>query len=245
MKFDFNTLIINSLSQNGQLSKKELLGILLELAPNISKSTINWRLHKLKSEGLIQSPNYGIYSLTSKGNFKPPISSSLKRIYNKIAKEFPFAEVCAWESRWFNEFMQHQLFRFYLVVEVEKDVTESVFNSLTDFSKKVFLNPDEDIFTRYISNFNEVIIVKSLISESPIHEFENIKLATLEKLLIDCLCDKDLFASQQNELEFIFKSVFQKYNVNVSKMKRYASRRNQLIGLEKLLSKSLPKKIKA
>ena len=232
---EFEKLIINNLKSTDKLSKKEIVELVHREFPAMPNSTISWRLYQMKSQGLIQSLNYGNYSLKIKAQFNPNISSSLKRIYNRVFKEFPYLQVCAWDSRWFNEFMHHQIFRFYLVIEVEKEATEAVFNSLTDFSKKVFLNPDDDIFTRYISNFNEVIIVKSLISEAPIIDQEGIKIAPLEKLLIDCLADKGLFAAQQNELDFIYKSVLGKYNLNTSKMKRYAKRRNQFSKMKTLI----------
>ncbi|MBK8786380.1 MAG: hypothetical protein IPN43_07745 [Chitinophagaceae bacterium] len=110
---------------------------------------------------------------------------------------------------------------------------------MTDVSKKVFLNPTEDIFNRYISNFNEVIIVQPLISESPITEQGGIKIASLEKLLVDCVADKDLFAAQQSEIDFIFKTAQSKYSINISKIKRYARRRNQLEKIDLLLNKTL------
>lgn len=241
LKLTFNNLIINTLKTKEKLSKKEIIELVRKEFPELADSVINWRLHQMKSQGLIQSLSYGTYSLISKDHFNPNISNSLKRIYNRVSKEFPYIQACVWDSRWFNEFMLHQLFRFYLVIEVEKDAAESVFNSLTDFSKKVFLNPDDDMFNRYISNFNEVIIVKSLISEAPIVEEDGIKIAPLEKLLIDALTDKGLFAAQQNELEFIFKSVLKKYNLNSSKMKRYARRRNQTENLKTLLNKNIVK----
>ncbi len=133
--------------------------------------------------------------------------------------------------------MLHQLFKYYLVLEVEKDSAEAVFNTMTDVSKKVFLNPTEDIFTRYISNFSEVIIVQSLITESPIIEVEGTKIASLEKLLVDCIADKELFSAQQNEIEFIFKTANEKYTVNKGKVKRYARRRNQLEKVDHIFNK--------
>lgn len=235
----FNNLILDTLKLKQSISKKEILDLVSKEFPEMNDSSIAWHLHQMKSQGLIQSISYGNYALTSKDSFNPNISSSLKRIYNRLNKEFPYLQVCVWDSRWFNEFMLHQLFRYYLVIEVEKDAAESVFNSLTDFSKKVFLNPDDDIFNRYISNFNEVIIVKSIITEAPIVEKESVKIATLEKLLIDCLADKGLFAAQQNEIDFMYKSVFKKYNLNISKMKRYATRRNQVEKLKQLLEKNI------
>ena len=236
---EFNNLIINILKSKDHLSKKEIVELVNKEFPNESVSKINWQLYQLKSQGLIQSVSYGNYSLTSKLLFKPAISNSLKRIYNRVNKEFPFLNICLWDSRWFNEFMHHQLFRFYLVIEVEKESTESVFNALTDYSKKVFLNPTDDIFNHYIANFNEVIIVKSLISEAPLNETDGIKVASLEKLLVDCLVDKGLFASQQSEIDYIYKTVFEKYRINVSKMKRYARRRNQSDKLKYVIENTL------
>lgn len=234
---DLKNLIVSILGEKPTFSKKELFERLKALGSEINETSLTWQLHQLKNQGSIQNSGRGMYSLSSKNIFNPVVSPSLKRIYNKISKEFPFLQICVWDSRWFNDLMLHQLFKYYLVIEVEKDSAESVFNTMTDVSKKVFLNPTEDIFTRYISNFNEVIIVKSLISESPISEHEGVKIASLEKLLVDCIADKDLYAAQQSEIDFIFKTAADKYTINESKLKRYARRRNQLEKVEGLINK--------
>lgn len=233
---DFKNLIISILGEKPAFSKKELFERLKAFGSAINETSLTWQLHQLKNQGSIQNSGRGMYSLSSKNIFSPVVSPSLKRIYNKISKEFPFLQLCVWDSRWFNDLMLHQLFKYYLVIEVEKDSAESVFNTMTDVSKKVFLNPTEDIFTRYISNFNEVIIVKSLISESPISEHDGVKIASLEKLLVDCIADKDLYAAQQNEIDFIFKTAAEKYTINESKLKRYARRRNQFEKVEGLIN---------
>jgi hypothetical protein len=130
----------------------------------------------------------------------------------------------------------------YKVVEVDKDSIEAVFNTLTGLSKKVFLNPTSEIYLRYIGDFNEVIIIKKLVTESPIVKIDKIWVPSLEKLLVDCLVDKQLFAAQQNELDFIFKSVFSKYTLNISKMTRYARRRGYENELENIINDFLAKK---
>lgn len=237
METNFNDLIIKRLREKEYLTKKDLLKTIKIEFPQLLDSTIAWKLYNLKSLGLIHSPSYGIYTLSIKNSFSPEPSNYLKRVYNKIAKEFPYLQICVWDSRWFNNLMLHQLFKYYLVVEVEKDSVESVFNSLTDFSKKVFINPTEDIFNRYISNFNEVIIIKSIISESPIIKVDGIQIASLEKLLVDCLADKDLFAAQQNEIDFIYQTALSRFSVNINKLKRYARRRNQVKKVTELLNK--------
>ncbi len=215
-------------ADSSTLSVKDLFDFIKTDFPDVAEKTINWKINQLKTKGILTHVSRGIYSLSKKKTFNPELSPNLRRIYNKVKKELPFINFCIWDSRWFNEFMIHQLFKYHIVVEVEKEAADSVFNTITDFSKNVFLKPDAEIFRRYIINYQEVIIVKSLISESPLQEFDGIKVPCIEKLLIDCLIDNDLFAAQQDELENIYQSVFNKYLINTNKIRRYARRRNQL-----------------
>ena len=66
---------------------------------------------------------------------------------------------------------------------------------------------------------------------------DNMMIPSVEKLLIDCLIDTDLFAAQQDELDHIYQSVFQKYEVNLNKISRYARRRGQISELEKRINR--------
>jgi len=203
--------------------------------PSVAHKTIDWKIYELKSKGILTHISRGIYSLQTKKEFNPELSNNLKRIFYKIKKELTYLNLCIWDSRWLNEFMHHQIFRYYIVVETEKDGIESVFNILSDFNKIVFLNPDKEIFQRYIINNEDVIIVKPMISESPLSEIDKIKTPALEKLLVDCLIDVDLFAAQQDELNFIYQTAFQKYFINLNQIRRYATRRNQQTELENII----------
>ena len=231
-------MIRNAFEEKPILSKKELVSFLVKYYPHWAEQTVNWNIHKLKEEGIIHHVSRGKYSLEPIKEYQPIISNSLKRLHNRIKREFPYVEFCVWDSRWFNEFMVHQLFRYQVVAEVEKDVLESVFSSITDFSKKAFLNPDAKMYERYVSNFDEAIIVKPLVSEAPISKQNGYWIAPLEKLLVDVLIDKDLFASQQGEVENIYKAANEKYSINKQKMRRYASRRNQQKEVERYLVKT-------
>ncbi len=224
-----------------KLSKQKLVGSIKKDFPDWSDNTINMYLSKLKKEGAINAPSRGIYELDSHAPFQPHISITLKRIFNKIKREFPYISFCIWDSVWLNDFMRHQPFKHYIVVEVEKDAAESVFTFLTETIKNVFFNPNEEIFDRYIHNQDEVIIVKNMISESPLVEKDKIVIPTLEKLLVDMLIDTALFSAQQNEKEFIMRSVMQKYTLNELKMCRYAARRNREEEIENLINITLAK----
>ena len=222
-----------------ELTKKELAEAISSDFPHWSQATINIRISQLKKEGVIKSPSRGVYIVGTKNSYQPHLAPILKKLHNKLLKEFPFATFCVWDTKWLHEFMRHQPFRHYLVVEVEKEVAESAFNSISTLSNKVFLDPDEYMFARYISNFDEPIIVKKLISEAPVEKLEKVTIPALEKLLIDMLTDENLFAAQQGEIDFIYHLAFEKYTLNKQKMKRYAERRNRASEFNKLLSKTL------
>src|SRR5690606_1168400 len=138
--------------------------------PAWSDNTINMYLSKLKKEGIINAPSRGIYELDSSTPFQPNISTTLKRIFNKIKREFPYISFCVWDTVWLNDFMRHQPVKHYIIVEVEKDAAESLFTCLTETIKNVFFNPDEEMFNRYIHNHDGVLIVKNMVAESPLIE---------------------------------------------------------------------------
>lgn len=213
--------------ENEKISKQKLVESIKKDFPNWSDNTINTYLSKLKKERIINSPSRGVYEFDSNTPFLPKISTELKRLFKKIKREFPYISFCVWNSIWLNDFMYHQSFKHYIVVEVEKDASESVFAFLTETIKNVFFNPDEEIFNRYIHQYNEVLIVKNMISESPLTEKEKIVIPTLEKLLVDMLIDTTLFSSQQNQKEFIMQNAMEKVTLNEPKMHRYAIRRNR------------------
>ncbi|MFD1630236.1 DUF6577 family protein [Pseudopedobacter beijingensis] len=227
--------------ESERLSKQKLVGSIKKDFPSWSDNTINMYLSKLKKEGVINAPSRGIYEMDSYIPFQPNISNGLKRIFNKVKREFPYINFCIWDTVWLNDFMLHQPFKHYVVIEVEKGASESVFAFLTETNKNVFFNPDEEIFDRYIHNQDEVLIVKNMVSESPLIEKDKINVPALEKLLVDMLIDTTLFSAQQNEKEFIMRSVMQKYTLNDLKMRRYAVRRNREREIDELINISLAK----
>lgn len=209
------------------ISKKDLVARIQGDFPNLKESSINVYLSRLKKEGIVKNPTRGIYSIKGKEEFYPIIDVKLKRLFNKIKKDYPFIDFCIWNTVWLNDLMRHQPFKFYTIIELEKDVTQSVFYKLKDQGKQVFLEPDAETFELYIHNSDDVIILKQLVSEAPLIETENIVIPSLEKLLVDMITDTNLYATQQGELDFIYQSAFAKFEINKGKMKRYAHRRNR------------------
>ncbi|MCC5917439.1 MAG: hypothetical protein JJU02_08955 [Cryomorphaceae bacterium] len=179
-------------------------------------------------EGVLQRIGRGKFRLGEDRKYIPEISSLSKSIFKKLKAEFPFAKFCVWNTSLLNEFMQHQPNRFFLLVEADKEITNSAFYFLREIKKSVFIEPTKDILEKYIVNQKEVIVIKPLITEAPTQNINDIETATLEKILVDIFCDDVIFLAQQGaEKRTIFKEAFTKYTINQSKMLRYADRRRK------------------
>lgn len=216
-----------------KISREELLALIKKDFANWTDNTINIYVSILQKKGSIHSLSRGIYALGNEKTFQPHLNNKLVKIASVINKTFPFVKYCVWESVWLNDLMRHQTFKNFTIVEVEKVASEQVFNQLNTNFSNVFINPDKKTIERYIGALDNAIIIKNLNSEAPIQKWNNINVPSLEKILVDIVADDELFAAQQGELEFIFKSAFDKYNINESKMKRYASRRNRKAEIKK------------
>ncbi len=236
MSFDLEKHISTYFEKVEKLSKQLLVQSIKKDFPNWAENTINMYLSNLKKKGIINTPSRGIYELPNKIPFEPKISVDLIEIFKAIKRKFPYITFCIWNNVWLNDFMRHQPFKNYIIIEVEKDACESVFGYLNEIKKNVFLNPNEEIFDRYIQNLDEAIIVKNLVSEAPLIIVQKITVPALEKILVDMLIETNLFSAQQNEKEFILKSSMDKFTINKLKMRRYAIRRNREPEINKLLN---------
>ena len=223
-------------SKKSILSKPELITWLRNIYPDASDQTLTWRISDLKHRGLLESPGRGVYRLASADkSFQPTLGATSKRIAKTLQKELPLVDYCIWETRWISNWMNHQPAAAWIIVEVEKEMQETVFFRLKDFLKNVFLDPDRRMTELYLLQTNEAIIIKPLVTEAPVVLIDDIKTAMPEKILVDIVAEPGLFQAQQAELEDIFSTAFQEIPVNQSKMMRYAGRRKKTSAVESLI----------
>lgn len=195
---------------------------------DIKPATINWRVYTLVQEGVLQRIGRGKFSLGEGRKYIPEISSVTKSVYKKLKAEFPYARFCVWSTSVFNEFMQHQPNRFFILVETDKETTSPAFYFLRELKKSVFIEPTNDILDKYLVNDKDVFVIKQLVSEAPTQNISKVETATIEKMLVDIFCDDVIFSAQQGgEKRTVFKEAFANYTINQSKMLRYANRRRK------------------
>lgn len=217
--------------------RSELLEFYRQFEPDLDNRTFGWRVFELKKNNVIKSVGRGIYSISSKENFTPVPDKKMKKIYNAVLNSYKIYGrewesgnwLSIWNINWLNEFLLHQTFTDYYIVEADLDAAENVFFEMQNKGfKKIFYDPDEELLEKNIINESGAIVVKSLFSRSPIQSVDKIKVPALEKILVDLFTETNFYyAFQGEQLVEIYSSAIDKYNLNYSKLFNYAKRRRK------------------
>lgn len=195
---------------------------------DLNRNTFYRRVNRLRNETGLTEILKNTYTFSQKPHFIPQKEKILQRITDIYKERFPEIDYCIWQTAWLHEFMIHQPGRQFIIFETEKDVTESVFFLLKSPEWQVFVNADNHTIDYLFMEDKEVIVVKSLISRSPLLIQEEISIPSLEKILIDVFCDSKLLSPYSGqELSNIYKYAQKKYRINYSRMLNYADRRNK------------------
>ena len=197
--------------------------------PGIGRSTIYSILKKKCDSGEISRVSKGRFVHSARKDYSYELSETARDIVALIQENYPLVEFQIWELYQMNEFVNHLLAKNTIFIEVENMLDESIFNLLFDRYPHVLHNPSLDEYYKYAGD--ETIIVRKLISEAP-PPYGQYRQASLEKLLVD-LFGRGISGSilSRSEYRAIYEDAFQKYNINQSKMFRYARRR----GIEKVI----------
>jgi predicted transcriptional regulator of viral defense system len=227
-----STEILKFATGKQQFSCKELF----ENFGNLSEKTLSQTLYRLLKNNHLERVEQGVYCLPI-SIFA--VSDELKQIFQLLKVRFPFADFCVWSSDVLMPFMHHVPNLNYIYVDVENNVAESAFNFLKGSqTKSVFFRPTKDEYYRYIVGTN-AIIVRNLISESPLQTIDNVKVPTLEKLLVDIVGDVEFDFLQGVEITYFYRNVLERNEINKKKLWRYASRRGRRTEVEQLYNNAL------
>jgi hypothetical protein len=214
-------------------TREDLFEFYRHFEPDLKEGTFGWRIYDLKDKNIIRPLKRGHYVFSYKPRYKPEISPELIKLAKPIAAKFGDAKQCIWETDWLNEFSQHQASRRIILFEIEKDFMESLYYELKDSSRnELYLNPDDKAIDFYIAESNYPVIIKKLITRSPIagRTEKRVKFYTplLEKILVDLFAEEKLFYYLQgSELMHIYENAINKYAINFTKLFSYAKRRDR------------------
>ena len=224
-----DAIIQDFLIEHPSFTTGDFVEMLKTESPDIGRSTVFYLLKRLCDTGVIARTCKGHFDTSRKRIYHFELSETAKDISVAIQEQFPLVDFRIWELYQMNEFVNHQLSRNIIFVEVENILDESIFQLLFEKYPHVLHNATMNEYYKYAGE--ETIIVRKLISEAP-PSVGRYKQASLEKILVD-LFGRGISGSviSRSEYRAIYEDSFQKYKINQPKMFRYARRR----GIEKTI----------
>lgn len=222
--------------------KEDLVDYIKKSTDYEKDSSIRWVIHELVKSGEITKVDSKHYYKGVLKDYAPKVETKKKKLLKKlISGKYPKLDIVIYETNIFNEWINHQISRNVIFVEVEKFYMEDVFTYLRDhMTNKILLNPTTEDYYLYAED--DAVIVSSLVSRAPMNkETYEIK---VEKLIVD-LFSSDLVSKlfSQSEYATIVDNVFRMYKVNIKTIFSYAKRRNLLEITKKYVKKYDPSEV--
>jgi len=205
-----------------------------DLLSGIERAKLSWHLGKLCRNGKLRRVGRGVYTLQSANTFLVKANTKVRSLYRSLSKQYPFADFCIYSANVIMPLLHDMMPNNTLYVETNRDITQSVFDMLLPkYNGRIFLAPTKEIATTYIDFSKENIIVKPLVTEAPLTLDGKVPVPTLEKLLVDTRVDADFYYLHGYENLEMLRTAINHYDVNQTRLLRYADRRNAKDSIQK------------
>lgn len=202
------------------LDRKGVLTVedFMALWPGVPAPTVYSRIRSLQRDGTLSQAGRGEYLPAHKVRFQHIVSEKMRAVRECLLEECIGTDYCLCERSG------------NLFVEVAKSEIPRVETTLKKHFPKVVLQKEAEAFPSVLEGY---VIVDRLVTDAPLTEIDSIPLPSLEKSLVDRLFRKRM-NGKERRLEL--QKTMETYPVNVSRMRRYASRRGVREELSSCLS---------
>ncbi|MBR1703395.1 MAG: hypothetical protein IJ716_15830 [Lachnospiraceae bacterium] len=220
---------LSNLPQDQIFNKSRFREAVHTVDPDCTESTINWMLVTMRKQGLLASAGTGkYYCLPSESDIKKdyryPHSPEYQEIEQTVTDTYPLVNFQMWELIQMNDFVNHQIAKNVIFIEVESMLVDTVYEMLHEKYPYAMIQPNADTFYKQRAPETDIIVQK-LLTEAPTPNDRHS--SPLEKLLVDLL-SKKLSGNliERSEYPRIYEDIFRKYLINETRMFRYAKRRH-------------------
>ena len=232
----WETKLLSAVPESQVFTRQALYNLFKENNKDLSYNSVGWIIDEGLKSNLLFKVGSDSYSRKkeTRNTYSPRYSEFSKDLLSKMEERFPELEYTLFETLLLNEFVNHLYAHNILVLQVEKDLCPFTFDFLNElFPGKVLYNPSSDDLGRYQSD--NCIILENRISEAPFDK-EHPHFITMEKLLVDTVSDKAIKELiPTSEVSNIYENAKLIYKSDLTKIKRYAKRRNAWTKVEALL----------
>ena len=203
--------------------KKEMLALLERegevtsshfkaLMPGIPEQTVFSRIRALERQGVIYESGRGKYTLGSKPEYRIELTPKMRELNSLIMSEFINTGFCISLHKGNN-----------ILIETDKGAVESVTAFLRSRYPGVY-SFREAAHRR--TELEDSIVVKPLVTNSPLLSQDGMDVPSLEKALVDIVADRDFFRYDDELIMNEYQRAFEVYPINSNRILRYAGRRN-------------------
>ena len=230
-------------SHGGALVRKDFMPWFESAYPGGSIRSMDTGLRQMVDSGLLERTGYGQFRLSPdvKPPYIPVIDLEMKELFWGIKTMYPYANFCIWQARSLSSFMHHVPSIDILILETDRTAAEAVYEDVRSLAKgrTTLLRPTEKEYRLYASG-SPSVLVRDLISESPVIYVDGVASASLEKMLVDATISPEFEFTRGAELYTIYENADQMYQISKKTMLRYAARRGKKEEIEKLTESTMP-----
>lgn len=232
------TEIERLLKQGNIITTNDLVRLYRKESEELSRATINWRIYELVKKGVLQRVAQGKFQKGAKEKFKPSLSPVIHTANNYLRKHFAYLSYCLWDNEMLNAYHQHLPSARITFIDVEKDAMQPVYEFLKDKFKNLYLKFSKHAIHQPVLPQNDSLVIRQLITETPIQIIEDVPTATIEKIIVDAFVDTEFEYVQGYEFEIVARNIFDHLTVNQGKLFRYASRKGKTNEMRQFLEKN-------
>ena len=121
------------------------------------------------------------------------------------------------------------------IVGAERLAADSVADALENLTGSLILRDSEKSTLTRLAAGRELVVVTPQVSQAPVEVSDGVTVPTLEKILVDILCDNALHALTGSEAYAIYAAAFDRYAVSRKTLLRYGGRRNRTEAVNTIL----------
>ena len=170
--------------------------------------------------------------------FRVNPDDTTRELFNGLKAALPFTEISIWNTVAILPLMYDMPNFSLTIVGAERLSAAAVADALENLTDRLILyDSEKDILSRLAPGRN-LIVVTPQVSQAPVEVENGVTCPTLEKILVDILCDNALHALTGSEAYDIYSTALGSYAVNRKALLRYAGRRNRTDEVKTLLKET-------
>ena len=207
--------------------------------PLISRKTVVWQVNELVKKGKVVRVGRGVYLFAPKKRFNLTASGLTRRAYKLLNSRLNYLEVTITDTSSLGDLMNLQPFSFVVCIETRKTAVNAVLSALQKEKIEAYSKKDFPKVERYVTTSQPVFVRPELAVNPSMPKEKNMRMANIEKILVDLVCDEDIYGQYQgSELENIYMNATERYAVNYSQMLKYAAARGKKTKVVEYLSET-------